>query len=187
MARRAAGLVEGSESATTLSIAPAPSRRASMSIPHRAADSSPTADNTLNRPPTPSGTISERYPSWSTTSRIVPLAASVVTTIRSRAFFSPSALISLSRTMRNCAEVSAVSPDLLTTLTRVRDQSRLTKPSTASQWTGSTLSSTNSRGPRRSPAGSRLYVDGFRAVCSAMLPSAEPPMPSTTRLSVESR
>ena len=56
-------LDQTSPSFSRLSMSAAPASSASISTPHIAALNNPTADITLNRPPTPSGTSSVRYPS----------------------------------------------------------------------------------------------------------------------------
>ena len=90
-----------------------------MSIPHIAAEKSPTGESTLKRPPTPSGTGRARYPSRLQICRIVPLAGSVMATML-RAKLAPRARWSSERMIMNWAAVSAVSPDLLMTLKSVR-------------------------------------------------------------------
>jgi hypothetical protein len=74
--------------------------------------------------------------------------------------------------------VSAVLPDLLITLNSVVPglQRRMTPPTIV----GSTLSTTKSFG-RVVECALRLCRAGESAACSASVPSAEPPMPSTTR------
>ena len=163
-------------------IAHAPPSRSSVSIPASAAGRSPTGESTENLPPTFPGTGSERRPRSSARPLRKPRRASVVTTTWSRTAPGPTVSSSLPQTVRNRARVSAVEPDLLTTLKSVRARSR--RPSSATVESGSGLSRTCSRGrwPRAAPSSS-FQPGGRRASRRAAAPSAEPPIPMTTRSS----
>ena len=179
----AAGFLLTTLPSTRRLIAAAPASSLSIWMPHMAAENSPTADSTEKRPPTPGGTGSVYHPSRWAKSRSVPASGSVVSTIRRAKALAPSFFVSRPRAIRNCAAVSAVSPDLLITLNRVLLSCGPSRSSRLPNCTGSTLSMTNNRGPRRRRPVSRLCNGGFSAVCNAMLPRADPPMPSTTRFS----
>ena len=75
--------------------------------------------------------------------------------------------------------VSAVPPDLLTTFTSTRRGS--IRRSAAVTELGSTFSSMVSRGKNSRPSSSSSFQAGGRsALSSALVPSADPPMPSTS-------
>ena len=118
-------------------------------------------------------------PSRAAISRSAPRSGSVVNT-RCRWAAPPSASSSHARTIRYCAIVSAVPPDLLMTFTSTRRGSMRAERGAAS-WSDRRSPARSGaeriRGPRRP---SSFQAGRRSAVSSAFVPSAEPPMPSTS-------
>ena len=157
----------------------APASSSPVSTPMSAAGSTPTGVSTLNRPPTFDGISSAAMLSDCAMVRSAPFLGSVTSTSCLVARSSPSAAFRRARITRYCAIVSAVPPDLEMTTNRLRRRS--SRASSAEMFAGSTLSSTWRRGlPPRAASSSRFHCGGRSAVRSAMGPSADPPMPSTT-------
>ena len=185
VARAPAGLRASSGEAQRRTISAAPSSVAATSMPAAAAGKSPTGERTENRPPTSSGTGNVGRSSSADSSRRGP-ALPVVTRTRRRAPSGPRASSRRCHATRKLAAVSAVSPDLLTTLKRVRSRSRASRR--APNVSGSRLSSTWRRGrPSAAAAPAPVHVGGRRASRRAAAPSAEPPIPTTTTASHQER
>ena len=177
VAKSPAALCRRSSPIVASRITIAPVQSASMSTPQSAAGSVPTGERTLKRPPTFGGTANTGMPSRDAIARSAPFTGSV-TNARWRAASRPSRA-SRSRTTRYCASVSTVPPDLEITTNSVRGSA--TMDSTPVMVRGSTLSSTCSRGrPPRSSLVRAFHAAGSNADRSAMAPSDDPPMPSTT-------
>ena len=114
-----------------------------MSMPISAAGTSPTAESTLNRPPTFSGIPNVRYPSDCARANRSPLPSVVAATIRAAAP-APSACCIHSRTSIKVDTVSAVPPLLAITTTSVFRGSMDARAACVKS--GSTLSRITSRG-----------------------------------------
>ncbi len=156
----------------------APARICVVFMPSSAAGSMPTGVSTLNRPPTLGGMSRAGTPSRRAMSRSAPFSGSVTNTRCSRAAF-PNRSLRTPRTIRYCAMVSAVPPDFEMTMNSVRSSTSRARRS--AMVPGSTLSSTWKRGLLLRPFLVSVFQSRLlRAVCSAIGPSAEPPMPSST-------
>ena len=151
-----------------------------MSMPISAAGSSPTGVSTLKRPPTLGGMSSAVMPSARAIGRSAPFSGSVTkheVLARAASPSAPSSRLAHDEVLRHRLRGAA--------RLRRHDEQRAPRGrggrAAPRSSAGSTLSSTCSRGmPPRARRRAAFHCGGRSAVRSAIGPSAEPPMPSTT-------